>query len=121
MLQPMLDGILMKLTYLSYGRKCRDDMIILCIVSGTVCMEMVCVMAQMGNDIVKLRHHGRSDGQLDWIEILSTDENYLSLGSAERGGGQVEPGECRHVGLRQGAGLPRHRARLGLPDGQGQR
>ena len=74
----------MKLTYLSYGRKCRDDMIILCIVSGTVCMEMVCVMAQMGNDIVKLRHHGRSDGQLDWIEILSTDENFKRMSSMIR-------------------------------------
>ena len=43
-------------------------------------MEMVCVMPVMGNDIFKLS----SQGQLDWIEILSTDENFNRMSSMIR-------------------------------------
>ena len=38
------------------------------------------MMAQMGNDIFKLS----SQGQLDWIEILSTDENFNRMSSMIR-------------------------------------
>ena len=38
------------------------------------------MLALMGNDIVKLSSHG----QLDWIEILSTDENFNRMSSMIR-------------------------------------
>ena len=44
-------------------------------------MEMGCAMAMVGNDdIFKLS----SQGQLDWREILSTDENFNRMSSMIR-------------------------------------